>query len=280
MYVLNNKGILFSVQEILAEIYSDNLEEAIIKLNLYDLKNVVDNKLQYLKSRIEKNEMIDLNIFSVSLLKSINDIVLNIEDDNDRKLLKYILSDIGTYLIDSFIKHEELNRMQLTALFNSLRGVSEIEGYDFKDLEMRLQLQRSIRNQLRETNEPKESNLVVFYEWLGEDHKLIELAENLKSEKSISSVKDFKKLFTAEPRKVTFSENSKKFIVVLFDLLYEKKLIKPRKNKGHLLPLKRYAVNLENNFLFKNEMKVEKQMAKKNPSKYHMLRTKAKKWIS
>lgn len=72
------KKLLFSVEEILKEIYSDSISETIEKLEEYGLVEVFNSKLKYLKTKLKRDDhsAINLNVFSISLLKSINDIVL------------------------------------------------------------------------------------------------------------------------------------------------------------------------------------------------------------
>ena len=276
-----SKKIFFSVEEILSDIYFDEIEEAINKLKDYNLLEEVDKKLRFLESQIEQKRKLNLNVFAISFLQSINTNVLNIQNIEDKEFLKCILSDIGTYLIDVFIMEGTINVHGLKDLEGSLKSISEIEGYNYRDLEKHIQLRRAINNQSSMNNQYEiKTTKLVYYDWTTDDYILNEIAGNLKSEESISCAITFKKLFSDKPKKVSINRKSKDFIVVLFDVLHKKGLIKPRGNKGHFIPLSRYAVDFENNLLFNKAMKQEKYTIKKNESKYIALKRKAEKWIS
>ena len=127
----------------------------------------------------------------------------------------------------------------------------------------------------------QKSNGIYHYEWLGKLHHLDELSNNLKHEKTILSVKDFKKLFEKHDNpllKVQFEKQSLHFLLALFDELRNRKLLLPKGNKGHFHPLKAYGVDFENNILIKKSPKTIKFTAKKNAEKWEKHVNKAKSW--
>lgn len=264
-----------SIESILNDIFYDGTEKTIEQLKKYGLYEITQKKITYFNNSINLNKADNLNAIYASFVQSINTKLNNISDLNEREHLKYILSDIGNHLIDKLIKNKIITSNDLKALEVSLEEIYKILGYDINDLLKRTQFNRIVS--LLDSHNT-ESN--IYYEWISDDlNHFDEICRNLRSEKSISSIKDFKKLFSPKPVNVGFNEDSIEFVVVLFDTLYEKKLIKPRNKKGHLAPLKVYAVDFENNILFKKEMKQVKYTIKKNNSKYNKLRSKAEKWI-
>lgn len=273
--------IKYSIETILNDIFFDGTEKTIEQLKKYGLYEITQKKIDFFNNSMNQNKVTNLNAVYTAFIQSINTQLNNVGDLVEREHLKYILSNIGNHLIDKLIETNLITSNDLIDLEESLKEICELLGYDFEDLRKRTQLNRIallLRNQEKNNGIKKEST--IYYEWVSQDHNLFDyVCRNLKSEKSISSIKDFKKLFTPEPVNVTFSKDNSEFIVVLFDTLYEQKLISPRKKKGHLAPLKNYAVDFDNNILFKKEMKQIKYTIKKNTLKYDKLRCKAEKWL-
>ena len=266
-----------SIESILNDIFFDGTEKTIEQLKEYGLYEITQKKIAFFNDSMNQNKVANLNAVYASFVQSINTKLNNVSDLDEREHLKYILVNIGNHLIDKFIENRLLTTDDLKALEASLKEIYEILGYDFNDLLKRTQFAR-IASLLDSQENNKEAN--IYYEWISDNlNHFDEICRNLKSEKSISSIKDFKKLFTPKPVNVNFSKKSGEFVIVLFDTLYNEKLIKPRKKKGHLAPLKNYAVDFENNVLFKKEMKQIKYTIKKNESKYNKLKVKAEKWV-
>ncbi len=268
-----------SIESILNDIFYDGTEKTIEQLKKYGLYEITQKKITFFNDSVNQNKVTNLNAVYALFVQSINTKLNNISDLDEREHLKYILSNIGNHLIDKLIESRLITPNDLKSLEVSLEEIYKILGYDINDLLKRTQFSRiaSLLDSQKENNN-RESN--IYYDWIGEDlNRFDEICRNLKSEKSISSIKDFKKLFTSEPVNVSFKKENFEFVVVLFDTLYEQKLIMPRKKKGHLAPLKNYAVDFDDNVLFKKEMKQIKYTIKKNTVKYNKLKGKAEKWV-
>lgn len=269
-----------SIESILNDIFYDGTEKTIEQLKKYGLYEITQKKIIFFNDSMNQNKVANLNTVYASFVQSINTKLNSISDLDEREHLKYILSNIGNHLIDKLIENNIITSSDLKGLEESLKDIYELLDYDFEDLAKRTQFTRiaSLLDSKETQNNKNESER--YYEWIGSDHNHFDwVCRNLKSEKSISSIKDFKKLFTPKPVKVGFCKDNFEFVVVLFDTLYEQNIIKPKKRKGHLAPLKDYAVDFENNVLFKKEMKQIKYTIKKNQTKYSKLRGKAEKWI-
>ncbi|WP_299676363.1 hypothetical protein [uncultured Dokdonia sp.] len=273
--------LLLTIEEILSDVYGDDTGGAIELLDEYNLREVVNEKLLYLKRKTNFLDIDHISTFSFSLLKAINNIVLKVENGKDKRLLKYTLADIGNYLIKKLIEQEKMTFEDFEELGKSLREFCELEGYNYQDLERLLQIDRSIKIKTNHKNLSVIKNQInVYYEWNGNKDLLEYIIDNLKSEKIIVLKSEFEKLFSVTPKQVRIKRDSKDFIIVLFDVLKNKKLITPRGNKGHFVPLKSFAIDFDKKVLFKKEMKLYKQAIKKKIAKYNEYRIRAEKWIA
>lgn len=239
-----------------------------------ELIEILQKQVLYFNMYIKDDSMSDFNTTSITDLQVIKSKLNILENKKDIEFLKYLCSSIGNYLIHKLLNQNRICATDLKSLNEALKNVSELRDYA---IEARLQLNRNA--DLIETKDTKEPCICAYYEWLQNDYFLDEISSNLRSEKIIRSVKDFKKLFTKNPVQVAFDVESKEFIIVLFDLLYQKNIIKPKIRKGHFVPLKEFSVDLDNKVLFKRDMKQVKYSVKKNTEKYHKIEAKAMKWI-
>ena len=267
-----------SVESVLSEIFFDDYELAITKLKEYDLYEITEKHLDYYFKIIEIKKASNFNVVYVTFVQSVNSIFKSIDNSEEVEFLKYLLSSIGNYLIDELIKKKIISIVDLKNTRDSLMNVYDLQGFDYNDFEKRTHLNRIV-SIYESQNINLENQKFVHYEWLGDNNLFDEISRNLKSKNYIKSIKNFKSIFTTKPVNFFISKNYKEFIVILFDLLYERKIIKPKVMKGHLAPLKLYARDFENNLLYKKEMKHIKFTLKNNPAKYHQLRAKAEKWL-
>ncbi len=274
-----NKPILFSVEEILNEVFFNDVSKSVQLLKDYDLFDVVEQNLQYLNNKNGKDAKKVFDTITVSFLQTVNLTLHKIDDLDVRNDLKYILSNIGNYIIDTFSDHNILTVNELKSLRESLISLSEVKGYSFNDIDNHLQLNRLIRK-MEGNSKPISNGLPhSYYNWLGVDYELDELARNLHSDKAIKSVITFKKLFSSNPVHVEIYPEKRDFVFVLFDTLHNKKLIQPKGKRGKFIPLQQYSVDLQGKILFKKEPKYINQEIKKRKEMYDELRVKAEKWI-
>ena len=98
---------------------------------------------------------------------------------------------------------------------------------------------------MRETKYP-------YYQWLGYDYELNDLIYTLKDKGILIRVKGFRYLF--RPIKTSFHFYALRErideLVIIFDILKEKGLIRPKIVSGHFTPLARYGVDNEGSILF------------------------------
>ncbi len=265
--------MFFSVEEILNEIFFDQIDENIKLLKKHKLYDVVEEHLVFLKSKKQSEIKEGFETLTVSFFQTINTTLKEIDDLEIRDDLKYVLSNIGNYIIDSV----SLDKSELESLKEALVNLSKLKGYSFKDIDRYIQINRSIRK--IEDNPLTKNKNNPYYEWKGDDYKLKEIADNLKSEDIIESVIPFKKLFAPEPNKIIINSEKGDFLFVLFDTMHDKGLIKSKIKRGKFVPLQEHCVDLYENILYEDKPKYIKQKIKKEKEKYHELIAKAKKWI-
>jgi len=211
-------------------------------------------------------------------LQTINTKLIAIISDEDRYFFKYLISEISHSLIRKYFGIEGVTYVNLERLDDALKSICEIEGYDYDDLEKLLKLKHTI-SLLKAQSDHIIKTTVIHYDWLLEQSSLDSLAGDLKSEKMISSVTEFKSLFTSSPIEVKINGIYKEYILILFDTLNEFGIIKARGRKGHFVPLIRKTVDFDNKILFKRKPNQIKYTIKKNTEKYRILRNKAEKRI-
>jgi hypothetical protein len=273
--------ILFSVKDILEEIFFEDVRNEIQLLKDNHVYEIVESNLSHLRDKNEESIQRDFNTITLSFVQKINDHLKHVEDQSIKNRLKYILGEIGNYIIDSLVNNNVLTHLELVTLDESLKSLSELNAYDYSDINMRLQIKRLIRNKSNGNNVQKvTANEKAHYLWLEKNHKLDEITDNLYSEKIITSKKSFRKLFSGEPIKVSVSNEKADFLFILFDVLHENRYIKPKGIQGKFQPLCQNCVDLDGKILFKTEPKYIKQKIKRTPKTHEKLRSKAETWIS
>lgn len=263
-----------SIESILNDVFFDGTEKAISDLKQYELFDITQKQIDYFNESIQNKKVSNLDLIYTLFAQQINSKLININDSEVKERLKYLLSEIGNFLIDKLITENLVFKDDLIGLEEALKDAYNLLGYDFQDLKKRTQFSR-----IASMIENQKKNITVYYEWMKYKILFEDILQNLKSENIIKSIKDFRKLFTPNPVSVNINSDFSEFIIVLFDTLHEKKIIKSRGRKGHFTPLKNYSIDFDNNILFKKEMKHVKDAIKKNPLKHEQLKKKAEKWI-
>lgn len=266
-----------SIDQILEELFADKATP-ISLLKKYNLYDVLNNGISLIKNTTD-NHPVDAYKFreiSASILVSVNSRLGGVADSAEKQHLELLISEVVQYLLRKVIERIGQPNVLITYLKESLQTASSINGYNFEALRNLLKLNHY------ETTVPIRKPVGIFYyDWLGKDYDLADLADNLKADQSVSSVKDFKRLFknhNDHSLKVQFSRPNLPFLLALFDELKFRKLIFPKGNKGHFHALRTYGVDFENKLLIDREPKTIKYIAQKNPEKWQQYVDKAKSW--
>ncbi|CAM1352292.1 hypothetical protein [Tenacibaculum ascidiaceicola] len=267
---------LSPIEQILEEIYSNDIKLAVESLKKYQLYEIIQKSTSILEEKKEKPVKVITHLAGV-FLSSVNKKIINIDNLEDKMFLKCLISDIGVYLIKDQFKKNKIDKFDIKEINNQLKTVCELENYDFYELKSLLNLEHIY--DFLEVSDEKSVGQTSYYEWLADPNVFHEVIGNLKSEKMIDSVKDFKKLFTSNPVKIKFNVQHKDFLVVFIDYLFQKKYLKTKIKRGHFTPIKNFVVDHENNFLFNGKVKYDKARIKKNEELNNQLLRKVKNWV-
>ncbi len=127
---------------------------------------------------------------------------------------------------------------------------------------------------IRETKYP-------YYQWLGYDYELNDLIYVLKDKGILTRVKGFRNLFRPVKRPFKYYANAGKVddLVIVFDILKDKSLIKPKILSGHFTPLARYGVDNEESTLFRKPPNKIHEYLKRDNNVYVRIRDKYEEMI-
>lgn len=267
-----------SIKSILNKIFFNEVDTALLKLKQYGFDIILEQKINLIYKRFQSKNISDIDIIASSFLQTVNTKLKEITSKEDELFVKYLLTDIGNHLIQNFKNVKTVTYRDLDKLNNTFKSICEIEGYDYKDLENRIGLKNKI-DLLKVNQDGVLDTKPVYYDWLKSNSSLDFLIDDLKSEKMIKVKNEFNSLFTQNPLKTKINAEFKEFIFILFDTLYEKKIIQPRVKKGHFLPLIQNAVDFDGNILYLKKANSYKFTIKKNKEKSNKLKRKSLKWI-
>jgi len=258
----------------LLEKYLD-ADKHIAIIRKYDFENYINNVFKIIGEL--KNEKSEKDIISVSnsILTKINEKLKQVSSETDKKTIKYLLSDI----FNEYIKEldEKLSASFMPTLIENLKRTSLLSNYDFSELEKLLQFD------FYDTLKPKKNNndKRIYYSWNGKEHQFDELIGDLKDKQIILNRKEFKMLFQSSGN-AFYRGNKEKTddLLIIFVVLKEMKLIKPKCTSGYFSPLFKYGIDNENNFLFKKQPNKHHELLKRNHHNYNKLKGKYEKWIN
>lgn len=246
-----------------------NSDELHSLLSKYNLENTITTAISSINSKMIGNEFNELPKISGIILNEINSVVTIIDNTNEKKKIEYLLSDIFQNYIN---KISELDDSELVVkdIIENLKTACEYRGYDYKILNSILGLEKVT------VLKPRAITKKTYYEWLGKEYELDEITRDLADKKIISSIKEFKKLFkpVTDSFYVIFNKKFKDEIIVLFNLLKEKKLIKPKGTSGYFAPLVQYSMDNEKKFLIEKGINKEHERIKKNKVKHAEIKEK------
>lgn len=261
---------------LLDEVFQDK-ETPLALLRKYDLVSVLEKTIQSIGKELSHSPIAITRLVGLapSVLFLINNQLAKITDQKDKGELELLMADVTNHLIKKLMDKCNQPATALKEIKSSLETASDINAFNFGALLHLLKY-----DNLELTYKEDET---YWYDWMGKLHELDELADKLRKQGIIKSVKDFKQLFKAHGNsklKVQFSKDSPPFLIALFDELKIKGIIIPRGGTGHFHPLKIYGVTFENKVLIKNEPKAIKRNAKRKPEKWERIENNAKDLIA
>lgn len=258
-----------SLAEILKELFYDD-EMPLTLLKKHHLEDTFEKSIDLIKIEIEKKP-VDFGKFrdiASNVLVSVNTKLREITEPIEKRYVELLLKEVAVCLLSKITKTTNSERL-LAEIYSALETTSSIKGYNFEALVALLKL-----NQKGSKFMTSRLSGTFYYDWNASDSDLTDMIQSLKSHGWITTVKDFRSLFTNhgnENLQIQFESTKISDLIALFEVLKSKKLITPRGCKGHFYPLKRYLVNLEKELLIKNDPKVLKMMAKRNKDNWEKM---------
>lgn len=265
------------LKDLIDRIFVNKNEEILLLLKKMKLDNFISNfltKLNELKSSdFEKGKNI-IGTLASTYLTRLNSVLEKIDSIEDKEELEYILSEISNEFIHQLLQKQDISQENLlTEIRNSLITTCQVNDWNTELLLKKTRIDLLHILSVKADSTIDNSLRVAYYLWLGDTERLTELAYNLKDRKTIKSTGEFKKLFSSHTGNFTVKVDSAQinFMIVLFDQLKVKRLIKPRGTKGHFFPLKAYCVDFDKKVLIKNDPKRVKELIRRNNLKYQKL---------
>ncbi len=262
-----------TLNKIIEDIFFNDTQIAIDKLREYNLYDIIEKHIDSINADLN-----NFNTIATSLISSVNSILRNVSNLEEKAYLEYLISDIANFIIKKFFSEGTINHNEIASLDEQIKTICNLNGYNYVDFQKLIPLKK-ISEYIAINQSRKENNKLVYYYWNTKNYILDELAKNLKSEQIIYSIKDFKKLFSSEPIEVVFNKEKVNFIIILFDELYHLDFIKPKIKKGHFIALKQYSIDQDKNSLFEKEIKHLNYSIKKNATEYNKIKSKIKNWL-
>jgi predicted nucleic acid-binding protein len=263
------------LKDLITTIFVDENEKILLLLRKVELDNFISdffNRLNELQtSDFEQKKNIAGTLASTYLTR-LNSVLEKIDNIEEKKELEYILSDISSEFIHLLLQKKGISQENLlTQIRDSLITTCIVNNWNTELLLKKIRI--DLLHILSVNDSSIDNDLRSYYSWLGSIERLNELAYNLKDRKTIKSTGEFKKLFSSHTGNIRVRIDSEQinFIIVLFDQLKVKRLIKPCGTKGHFYPLKSYCVDFDKNVLIKNDPKRKKELIRRNNIKYREL---------
>lgn len=262
------------LNEIIKANYADG-EKFIDTLIEFDLDVLMSNVIHQVERCIENQDLKRLSQVSGTILTSINTKIGCITDLDKKQAVEYLLSDI----FDTYLKlvGQQLNGKEaLKDINENLKYACELNNYKFEELANYLNIEKNM------VLLPKLSKQEKYYDWQREREELINILNDMRSMKIIASSKSFLKIFKPSAIKLSIecSPEKKDLLLVIFSVLKDKKLIKPKGGSGYLSPLFYHTVDNENLSLFPEKINKLHEKIKRNNTNYLKIRAKAEELIN
>lgn len=252
------------IEEIILENYQ-NSSSLINMIRQYNFEYFLNGTLKEIEIAITNSDSKKLSeLATISLIK-INENLKGI-NKKEKGQLEYLLSDIFQAILLNIDSEEILYEIQKTLL-----NTCQLPSYNYTTLEQLLGLKK------QKILKPRQiQGYLPYYEWKGLDYELIGILDFLFDKKIIYNKKAFRRIFTPIDDHFDYKGNKDKIsdLVLIFSILKEKILIKPKRNSGHFAPLVKYGVDNDGNYLFQKAPNKIHEYMKRDTSVYRNIRDK------
>jgi hypothetical protein len=253
-------------------------ESIVATVRKFDFEHDLFMAFDRLKSFISDKEFDRIPLVIGAILVTINDKLRTVQDANAKVILEELArTTFEGQIID--LKKSEIGKKCLIKCAKVLKETCELKGYNYETLNKLLNLERMILIPFNQDD--KRALGHCYYDWCSNDlDELDELASDL-NKVVIDGVLNFKRLFRPiQDNKFTFKAYRSKLdeLVVLFSVLKELELVKPRKISGHFTPLERYGTDNGKKLFDIKPHKVLERI-KRNSKRYDALYTKMRETV-
>lgn len=269
--------------DLIDKIFVNKKEQVFSLLSKYELDKFIStfhSKIMNLKKEDLAGEKMTLSSLASSFLTRVNSILENLTSNEEKKDLEYILSEISNEFIFQIIQKEDISITQvLTEIKDSIITTCDANNWNVEvlmkitkiDLLHALSVKSASPLTNTATTYKKNKPQVYYYGWLKSD--LNEFSYNLKDQKIIKSIAEFKKLFTNHDGniKIRMNGDQLEFIIILFDELKKNKFIKTFGTRGHFFPLTNYCVDFDKKELIKKPPKRIKELVSRDKAKHQQI---------
>lgn len=269
------------------EIFVDRKAKVMEILRDYGLESSIQLILENINDPDNLKKLSDpefVKSLSFSFLTRINTRIEEISDQSKKAEVEYVIGEIAEHLLIKIIHLSPLDTtIVLQHISDGLKTSCELNSWNFEALNrlIKIELLHGLAAKF-ENSVPKNKEVklgepevkVISYIWNGDDKDFDDLVYSLKDMKVIKSKVDFAKMFSHhdKPIKLKIHPDKLNFLIILFDELKLKNLISVKGGKaGHFTPLKRYACDLNGEFLIKNSPKHLKYNITRNKKNHDKL---------
>lgn len=276
------------------EKYQDS--DRLIKLvREIELEIILSNSIEQIEQDISNNHFDSLVTKSGFILTNINTRLGKLNDAKKKKDLEYLISDLFVEYLEQVALLENGDQT-LLKIQENLKIACGIGEFNYQELSSLLRIEKAATIQHKKILQQDEVTLqhhkitlqreqkkFYYYDWNRDDtYSIDEFANSLYKKNIIFSVKEFKRMFKPVTDKFSVRCNPEKkdLLLVIFDVLKVLGIITPREISGHFAPLNFYAVDNNNDILFKKSPNQIHKNLKRNKRKYQKIKEKAEKIVN
>ncbi len=257
----------------------------------YELQALLNNTLSRFRSSVSQLDksynqtQASLSALATSFLTTINIKLQLVKDELEKRELQNLVSDIATQMVNSIIEKYKGEAVALLRMIDeSLIHTCEINGYNVHELRQIFPVHRFALIAEAAHNTPRIKKVAkdIYYTWNSRPENLRDLAQTLKDKEVIKQIKSFENLFRPPVQNfaVLFNSEQRDMLIVLFQELYNRKLIRVKGNRGYFVPLQLYGVDFEKRVLITEAPRAISYAINKNQLKRKRLLEQVSKWLS
>lgn len=267
------------IKSIISSVFTNRIDETSNLLHKHDLVLIIE---KYYECIVEDRISLDkIESAAAMFLTELNRKISTAETKN-KMILEYVVADLTKFMFSKWILESQINKqLAIDRIFSGLEMSCRLNNWNFEEVKrfFNIEMNHAVKvESISINNHPTN----YYYTWCSSVRNLGDLASCLYDRKAIQRKNLLHDLFD-EPnshKNLTIEPSRLDVILVLFDELYNRKLIIPRGYKAKkFTPLKMRLMDLEGNYLLKNDPKRYFYRTKKNKAEYLKIQRVVKNWI-